>query len=332
MDWLYKFFQKKDEVVKKQIKHEVVKKQIKHEVVKKQIKHEVVKNLIKQINNTIEKIKIKLFIAISAYEKNYKKYYIITVTLFILSSLVTFIEALRLIIIEYINKNDQLLINVNLFTTLINVLILSLGIVITVLSSIIRFKNYREILEELREKQNIIMEYIDKYTKQKNNLEYIYQIKRDDIKYEEIEIIKNAIAEYDTKIKSTNILKYLTTKDIIKFNYNRTKFDLKIKETILNYEKLKNELEKKNEENEEKLLIINEENEDNEENEENKENEDNILNSQKDEENGKLDFIVLVDLVEQLIQPNLPNSPKKIIKSNLPFSSPSSSYSISNCS
>jgi hypothetical protein len=115
--------------------------------------------------------------------------------------------------------------------------ILSLGIVITILSSYIRFKNYREILEELREKQNIIIEYIDKYKKQKNNLEYIYQIKEDDINFEEIEKIRNDIAEYDTKIESTNILEYLTTKDIIKFNDYKGDFEFKINEIVLKYKK-----------------------------------------------------------------------------------------------
>jgi len=216
-------------------------------------KHEIVKNQIKKIDNSIIKIKTKLFIATAAYDKYYKKYYRITLVLFILSSFVTFIEALRLIIVENVNKSDQILININLLNTLINVLVLSLGIVITILSSYIRFKNYREILEELREKQNIIIEYIDKYKKQKNNLEYIYQIKEDDINFEEIEKIKNDIAEYDTKIESTNILEYLTTKDIIKFNDYKGDFDIKMKEIVLKYNKKLKTLK----EEEENINIIN---------------------------------------------------------------------------
>jgi hypothetical protein len=214
-------------------------------VVYKQKKKEVVINQIEKINTTITKIKTKLFIATAAYDKFYKLYNLITITLFILSSVVTFIEALRLIIIEYVNKGDHLLINVNLLTTLINVLVLSLGIMITILSSYIRFKNYREILEELREKQTIMIDYIDKYKKQKNNLEYLYQIKEDNIKFEEIEKIKNDVAEYDTLIKSTSILEYLTTKDIIKFNSYKGDFDLKIKETILKFKKDSKAIEEK---------------------------------------------------------------------------------------
>jgi succinate dehydrogenase hydrophobic anchor subunit len=224
------------------------------DVIYKQKKNDVVINLIEKINYTITKIKTKLFIATAAYDKYYKRYYIITLTLFILSSVVTFIEALRLIIMEYVNKDEQLLINVNLLTTLINVLVLFFGIIITILSSYIRFKNYREILEELREKQNIMIEYIDKYKKQKNNLEYIYQIKEDDIKFEEIEKIKNDIEEYDTKIESTNIQEYITTKDIIRFNNYKGDFDLKIIEIKLKYKKESKIIEEKYEE---KINIMN---------------------------------------------------------------------------
>ena len=233
------------------------------DVVYKQKKHEVVINQIDKINTTITKIKTKLFIATAAYDKYYKRYYIITLTLFIFSSFVTFIEALRLIILEYVNKSDQSLINIHLLSTLINVLVLSFGIMITILSSYIRFKNYREILEELREKQNVMIEYIDKYKKQKDNLEYIYKIKEDNIKFEELEKIKDDIAEYDTKIESTNILEYLTTKDIIRFNKYKGDFDLQLKETILNYKKEFKTLEKKYEENKENSIIVNTQRHDN---------------------------------------------------------------------
>jgi hypothetical protein len=262
----------------------------------KQKKHEVVINQITKIDNSIIKTKTKLFIATAAYDKYYTKYYRITLSLFILSSFVTFIEALRLIIIEYVNKSDQILINVNLLSTLINVLVLSLGIVITILSSYIRFRNYREILEELREKQNIIIEYIDKYKKQKNNLEYIEKIK-DDINLEEIEKIKNDIAEYDTKIESTNILKYLTNKGIIKFNNYKGDFDLKIKEIELKYKK--------------KCKILE------------KEDEENIINLQKDDNvNVNVPYIIVQSYYEpnKFIQPNYLFQPIQSIRPPSPIS------------
>ena len=84
----------------------------------------IVKNQLTKINDTITKIKNQLFIALVAYDEYYKRYYLLTLILFYFSSLVTFIEALRLIIIEYVNKSDQLWINVNLLSTIINALVL----------------------------------------------------------------------------------------------------------------------------------------------------------------------------------------------------------------
>jgi uncharacterized protein YifE (UPF0438 family) len=215
------------------------------DLIKKDKKKFIVNNQITKINDTITKIKNQLFIALVAYDEYYKKYYTITLILFITSSLVTFIEALRLIIIEYINKNDQLVINEKLLTTLINVLVLSLGILITILSSVVRFKNYREILEKLREKQNIMIEYIDKYNKQKNNLEFLHLTKEDDIQIEEIEKIKNDIAKYDTILVSTNILQFLTTKDLIRYNKYKKKFDIDKNDMILQYQKKLKDLKDK---------------------------------------------------------------------------------------
>jgi hypothetical protein len=223
------------------------------DVIHKQ-KKQIIINQIKNIDDTLIKIKKRLFIATVAYEKYYKRYYNITLILFIFSSIVTFIDALRLIIIEYVNKSEEILINEQLLTTLVNVLLLSLGILITILTSFVRFKNYREILEELREKQNIMIGYIDKYTKQKNNLDFLYQTKEDDITFEEIEKIKNEVAEYDTILVSTNILQFLTTQDIIKFNNFRVEFDYKKKEILFNYNKKLKTLEETYEENQPEQL------------------------------------------------------------------------------
>ena len=88
-----------------------------------------------------------------------------------------------------------------------------------------------------------------KYKKQKNNLEFLYQTKEDDIKIEEIEKIKNDIAEYDTILVSTNILQFLTTQDIIRFNKFRLEFEFKKKEILFNYKKKFKMFEETNEEN-----------------------------------------------------------------------------------
>jgi hypothetical protein len=150
---------------------------------------------------------------------------------------------------------------------------------ITVLTSIVRFKNYREILEKLREKQNIMIEYIDKYKKQKNNLEFLHLTKEDDIEIEEIEKIKNDIAKYDTILVSTNILQFLTTKDLIRYNKYKNNFDIDKNDMTLQYQKkLKILKDKENNmtlQDKKNLKMLKDENEDEEKN----------INSQKYKEN-----------------------------------------------
>jgi len=195
-------------------------------------KYTIVKNETQRIDNMILQIKTKLFMVQTAYDHYFTVYYVITLSLFVLSSVVTFIEALRLSIIEYINKTVQPNIDEKILTTVINVVVLFLGIVITILSSIIRFRNYREMLEDLREKQNLILLYIDKYKKQKNDLEFMWKVKADEITIEEIENVRKEISEYNTKMESTNILQYLSANDIIKYNKRKCKFESDLNEVI----------------------------------------------------------------------------------------------------
>jgi hypothetical protein len=72
-----------------------------------------------------------------------------------------------------------------------------------------------------------MIEYIDKYKKQRDNLDFVRQTKN--IKIEEIEKIKNDIAKYDTILVSTNIIEFLTTTDLIRYNKYKIKFDKKMK-------------------------------------------------------------------------------------------------------
>uniref|UniRef100_A0A6C0JNJ6 SMODS and SLOG-associating 2TM effector domain-containing protein n=1 Tax=viral metagenome TaxID=1070528 RepID=A0A6C0JNJ6_9ZZZZ len=189
-------------------------------------------------NNLLERIiKLKtdtstrLFMVTEAYDRYNKEYYRISLTILILSSIITFIEALRLTIIEYISKdnnNNKLMIYNITFT--LNISLLVIGTIITILSSIIRFKNYKEILEGLKEAQTLLVNYKNKYSKQYYILD---NIKSNDKIYE----ISNKISDYDKKVKSINYFQYIENKNIIEYNEKKIKFDLdifKIKATLQN--------------------------------------------------------------------------------------------------
>lgn len=188
--------------------------------------NEAVIELLDHITSDKEKANSKLFIVSAAYDKIYKRYYAISLSVLILSSLVTLIEALRLSIVEFVNKEYIENVNTSHISFVMNIMTLTTGTVITVLSSIIRFKNYREILEQLKDKQNILIDYRDKYNKKYEQVLNLLAIDR--LKPEDIRIISEKIIEYDNSIKSINILEHIRNNDIIKFNRYKAYFELSL--------------------------------------------------------------------------------------------------------
>ena len=152
--------------------------------------------LIKQIETYKKKLTKDFFIISVKYDKICYKYNAISLTIMILSTVSTFIEAVRLTLTEYMKSNkESLLIDVDVFTLTINVFMLLLGTVITILSSIVRFKNYREIMEKLKNIQNMIIKYIILYNKQIDLIQcYNMKDTMDD----------NTFKEFSEKIKEYN--------------------------------------------------------------------------------------------------------------------------------
>ena len=186
-------------------------------------------NNIVKINQLLHKIEVskndvssRLFIVSEAYDKYLYEYYIISLIILILSSIITFIEAFRLTILE-LNENKK---GLNYISLTLNIFSLISGTIITILTSITRFKNYREILEGLKESQAKLVLYKNKYIKQKNII-YFHHI-NDIIKDKEIIYISDKISQYEKAIKSINYFQFIRNKDIITYNKNKAKFDLSI--------------------------------------------------------------------------------------------------------
>jgi hypothetical protein len=190
-----------------------------------------------KINNLLERIiksktdtSTRLFMVTEAYDRYNKEYYRISLTILILSSIITFIEALRLTIIEYISKDNNNTLMIYNITFTLNISLLVIGTIITILSSIIRFKNYKEILEGLKGAQTLLVNYKNKYSKQYYILDNINS-------QDKLYNITNKISDYDKKVKSINYFQYIENKNIIEYNEKKIKFDLdifKIKATLQN--------------------------------------------------------------------------------------------------
>jgi hypothetical protein len=196
--------------------------------------NEAVVDLLNHITTDKEKTNDKLFIISAAYDKVYKKFNNISLCILIMSSIVTLIEAFRLSILEFVNNNTNIVADVHVISFTMNLITLSIGTVITILSSIIRFKNYREILEQLKDKQNLLIAYREKYNKKYEKV--LNLLAFDNLSLEELKNINEKIVEYDNDIKTINVMEYLRNQDILKFNKYKAVFDFEIRKIDIDKE------------------------------------------------------------------------------------------------
>ena len=174
------------------------------------------------------KIKINdyLFIITSKYDNLYYKYNTITLFVLVLSTIITFIEAIRLTFINYIDTNKDINISSQLISLVLNIISLCFGTLLTILSSIIKFKNYSIRMENLKKMQEILFNYKNLYNKQKQLVIFfeINNIFTDEL----FENLYNKIIEYNNDIKEINIFEEIRINDLIKIYKNKTKHDIEI--------------------------------------------------------------------------------------------------------
>lgn len=166
----------------------------------------------------------RLFMVTEAYDKYNREYYIISLTILVLSSVITFIEAIRLLIIT--GENNNLITNIYTINFTLHILLLLNGTIITILSSIIRFKNYREFLEGLKDAQLQLVKYKNKYMRQYYIIKYNYINKT--IQESDIIKISDKITLYDRVVKSINYFQFIKNNDIIRYNKIKAQFDVSI--------------------------------------------------------------------------------------------------------
>lgn len=211
--------------------------------IKEKQQYESAKALLETIRNDKENTNNMIFILNSAYDKIHKKYNAISLAVLILSSVATLIEALRLSILDFVGNYEYVDLNTISFT--MNIFILFIGTIITVSSSIIRFRNYREILEQLKDVLALLISFKEKYDKK--YLKVLNLLALDEITPEEITKISEKLSEYDNAIKTIDINQFIRNDEIIKFNEDKAAYDFKMRKididsrlAINNYETAKN--------------------------------------------------------------------------------------------
>jgi hypothetical protein len=207
--------------------------------------------LLKTIKDNKKKISTSLYIISAKYDLIYFRYNRISLLILIISTLTTFIEAIRLILINYINdvedKNLKIYDNKEANSTdiiktsgemssfiskyeislIINTITLALGTLLTILSSIVKFRNYRENMEKLKNIHDILFNYKIMYNKQKDLIDYFCL--SNNYSPEVFDKIVENVETINKEIKDINIFENVRIKDIIKFNRIKVKHDIELK-------------------------------------------------------------------------------------------------------
>jgi hypothetical protein len=188
--------------------------------------------LLDMIRENKKKIIDNLYIISSKYDLIYFRYNKISLLILILSTIITFIEAIRLTIVNYDTQYNESqvrkVISHETISLIINILSLSLSTLLTILSSIVKFKNYKENMDKLKNIHDTLFNYKCLYNKQKELIKFfkMNNTLTDDL-YEKL---KETVEGYNRDIKEISIFENIRNEDIIKFNNIKVNHDIKLKE------------------------------------------------------------------------------------------------------
>ena len=176
----------------------------------------------KHITKKTNKITDKLQYVSLKYDIVKTKFNNYSLTILIVSALITLSDALKLLIIQFIGKNN-LSINSNDIDFILNILSLMMGTYMTVIASIIRFQNYREKMEKLKEMQDKLIHMKALYNRELANL----RLNKNEEKTL-VDEVQDKLSEYDIIIDEINIISEISNNEMILFSEKISKFKLKI--------------------------------------------------------------------------------------------------------
>jgi hypothetical protein len=187
--------------------------------------------LYKSIKENKKKITTSLYIISAKYDLIYFRYNRISLLILIISTITTFIEAVRLTLINYQNDNIDsemsLVISKSTISLIINMISLMLGTLLTILSSIVKFRNYRENMEKLKNIHDILFNYKISYNKQKDLIDYFSL--SNTLTVELFDKLVENVENMNKEIKDINIFENIRIKDIIKFNRVKINHDIELR-------------------------------------------------------------------------------------------------------
>lgn len=205
--------------------------------------------LLEIIKNNKKKIINNLYIVSSKYDLIYYRYNRITLLILVISTMITFIEAIKLTLInydtQYVYSKLSTFIAQETLTLIFSIVSLSLSTLLTILSSIVKFKNFKENMDKLKSIHETLFNYKNLYDKQKELIKY-YKISNN-LTEEVYEKLQETIENYNKEIKDISVFENIRNVDILRFNKIKVDYDIKLQKlaTIREIELLKINVNKK---------------------------------------------------------------------------------------
>ena len=184
--------------------------------------HEMRKKLKEHIIKKTDKISDKLQYVSLKFDIVKNKFNSYSLTILVVSAMITLSDALKLLIIQFIGKNN-LNIDPNTIDFVLNILSLMMGTYMTVIASIIRFQNYREKMEKLKEMQDKLIHVKALYNRELA----VLRLNKNEEKTL-VEDVQDKLSEYDSIIDEVNIISEITNEEMIVFSKKISDFKLKI--------------------------------------------------------------------------------------------------------
>ena len=194
--------------------------------------HEMRKKLKNHIIKKTDKISDKLQYVSIKFDIIKNKFNSYSLTILVVSAMITLSDAVKLLIIQFIGKNN-LNTDPNTIDFVLNILSLMMGTYMTVIASIIRFQNYREKMEKLKEMQDKLIHVKALYNRELA----VLRLNKNEEKTL-VEDVQDKLSEYDSIVDEVNIISEITNEEMIIFSKKISDFKLQIT-TIKNDENIR---------------------------------------------------------------------------------------------
>ncbi len=184
--------------------------------------HEMRKKLKNHIIKKTDKISDKLQYVSIKFDIVKNKFNSYSLTILVVSAMITLSDAVKLLIIQFVGKNN-LNTDPNTIDFVLNILSLMMGTYMTVIASIIRFQNYREKMEKLKEMQDKLIHVKALYNRELA----VLRLNKNEEKTL-VEDVQDKLSEYDSIVDEVNIISEITNKEMIVFSKKISDFKLQI--------------------------------------------------------------------------------------------------------